>query len=704
MIRGRLKQWVGGHPALSALVDFIRAQMSKPVPRGLSWLYTAGTVAAFFFAFQFFTGFLLLMVYVPDEKLAYGSVQAIEHKVPLGALVRQMHAWGASFIVIVLAVHVVKVLWHGSYKRPRELTWVAGFLLQVLTLGFCLSGYLLPWNQLGFWATKVAVGAADSVPVIGEALKGFACGGADVSGATLGRFFALHVLLLPLTLVVLLGVHLGLVIRLGITPRTSVPEEELLGHKGALDLHGSEPFFPRQVYRELLVLNVGFALLVTAAVYLPWELGEPKSSTTPEGIKPEWYFLSIYQFLKYFDNDLYAYLPFLEGIEKRFGLTPEFIGIAFINLVGFLLFCLPFLDRGKERKITRRPIFATVTMIVIGGVVVLGVLGYVSERRVSFMGEVYQFSPKGYPRRVPASEVVPSPAGAEPGSVALATPPEPAAAGGASHRTDGLLPGGTCGSAGCHEEQLAEWKGSIHDQNEVDCKGCHGGLDTKPPEILREGETPETFAHATIKRKKSGDAARPAKKEIPDFCGKCHESVRGAFSPLHLEKPPEGQGARSCVTCHANHAVLEAGDVTYDAKDAYTDAADPRERPFQAARARFRQVEEDIALAGEKLSRLEKTGFPVAAFREELERARDPKLKELRHLVHGLDGEEENLASRVTELREAIALTSGDIEKALRRDDGRGTLVAGVWVVAGVLSGLVLLRLRSLNGPDSSTA
>ena len=152
-----LSRWTQEQTALRDFTEFVRSQAQKLVPSRLSWLYTAGTVAAFFFAVQFVTGFLLLTTYVPDERMAFRSVANIEHRVPLGYLVRQMHAWGASFIVIVLLAHVFKVLWHGSYKRPREFTWVVGFLLLSVTLGFCLSGYLLPWNQLGYWATNVAV-------------------------------------------------------------------------------------------------------------------------------------------------------------------------------------------------------------------------------------------------------------------------------------------------------------------------------------------------------------------------------------------------------------------------------------------------------------------------------------------------------------------------------------------------------------------
>ena len=183
--------WLEERAGFVSCLEGLRRQAAKPVPTGLSWVYTMGTLAAFFFALQFVTGFLLTMVYVPDESLAFSSVQSLEHEVSLGWLIRQMHAWGASFIIIALIFHVFQVLWHGSYKRPREFTWFVGFVLLILTLAFCLSGYLLPWSQLSFWATRVAVEAVDSVPLVGEHLKSLICGGPDVSGRTLGRFFSL---------------------------------------------------------------------------------------------------------------------------------------------------------------------------------------------------------------------------------------------------------------------------------------------------------------------------------------------------------------------------------------------------------------------------------------------------------------------------------------------------------------------------------
>jgi quinol-cytochrome oxidoreductase complex cytochrome b subunit len=475
-------------------------QAGKPVPTRLSWLYTTGALALFFFALQFFTGCLLLTLYVPEETLAFKSVQTIEYHARLGWLIRQMHSWGASFIIVVLVLHMLKVVWYGSYKRPREFTWFVGMLLLGVSMLFCFSGYLLPWNQLAFWATRVGLGAVDSFPVIGSTLKELICGGEDVSGATLGRFFALHVVILPLLLLALVGYHLALITWKGISPKTTVTDEIELGNKAALAKGGSEPFFPRQVYRDLIACSLGFALLVTFATWWPWHLGEPADRFgTPDGIKPEWYFLPMYQFLKYFDDNLYSALPFL----RSWGVDPAFLGVLTINGVALVLFLLPVIDRGKERKITRRPIFAVLAFLLFLGVFGMGFLGYISE--TTRWG--YHFSSKGYPERVeePGKEAAgEGQAGEEAGSAgddpgkdgseegggggpaeeeeSQEEAPEDEAIVTPGLRQDGLPDGGTCGSCHKHEKPLEKWTESVHHAAGVQCVDCHGGIDTAPPE------------------------------------------------------------------------------------------------------------------------------------------------------------------------------------------------------------------------------
>ena len=550
-----MKAWLLDRSGAERLLSLAGEQALKPVPTRLSWLYTTGALALFFFAIQFFTGCLLLTVYVPEETLAFKSVQTIEYHARLGWLIRQMHSWGASFIIVVLLLHILKVLWYGTYKRPREFTWFVGMLLLGLSMTFCFSGYLLPWNDLSFWATRVSLDAVKSLPLVGEPLKELICGGKDVSGATLGRFFALHVVILPLLLLAFIGYHLALITWKGISPKTTVTEEIELGNKAALAKVGSEPFFPRQVYRDLIACNLGFALLVTFATWWPWDLRVPADTfNTPDHIKPEWYFLPMYQFLKYFDDNLYAALPFLKG-----RVDPAFLGVLTINVIGLALFLLPVLDRSKERKITRRPVFATIAFLLFLGVIGMGVLGHVSEG--DHWG--YRFSSKGYPTRLEKAENPPADAaeGAEEkGTSEEALPGNEEGGGGGpgededdeaaeddgegaatpvSSRGDGLADGGTCVT--CHDDEHEEWTGSVHHAGGVQCVNCHGGIDTMPPEQflaaleqLFEADEEELRAAAEEEAEKEREKEREKEKKERE---KEKKDEKPANKPAEEEKP-----------------------------------------------------------------------------------------------------------------------------------------------------------------------
>ena len=193
---------------IKMLIDFIdlrwggRDLYSKELngyllPRNVNAWYALGAVLVALFELQIITGILLLMFYVPDAEKAFASVQYIVNEVPFGWLFRMLHAIGANVIVIALLLHMLSVLFMGSYKGRREFTWLSGFIIFNLTMGLCLTGYLLPWSQLSFWATTVATDAAGAIPVVGDYLVEFLRGGPTVSNQTLGRFFALHVVGMP---------------------------------------------------------------------------------------------------------------------------------------------------------------------------------------------------------------------------------------------------------------------------------------------------------------------------------------------------------------------------------------------------------------------------------------------------------------------------------------------------------------------------
>src|SRR5512143_2452131 len=204
-MRKRIVDWVD---LRLGVMDILEQNLTKYLlPRNINVWYTLGAVLITLFMVQFASGILLLIHYVPDQAQGFRSVNRLMNEVPFGWLIRYLHVAGSNMIVIALLLHMLSVLFMKSYYRPRELTWLSGFLLFNTSFGLCLTGYLLPWSQLSFWATSVATDAAGAVPFIGDQVVRFLRGGAMVSDVTLGRFFAMHVMGLPLLLGLLVGFH-----------------------------------------------------------------------------------------------------------------------------------------------------------------------------------------------------------------------------------------------------------------------------------------------------------------------------------------------------------------------------------------------------------------------------------------------------------------------------------------------------------------
>jgi cytochrome b6 len=277
---------------------------------------------------------LLSLFYKPSPDQAFESVQAIMTEVDFGWLIRSVHSWGANLIIGVLYLHVLTTYIMRAYRRPREFTWVTGVLLLAVFLAFGFSGYLLPWNQLAFFATRVGTALVGVVPVVGDDLLLVARGGENVTGDTLSRFYALHVAILPLLTVGLLGIHLYLVQQHGM----SVPERAAQ-RAGGSDRVPSMSFVPDFLLRDAVGWYLAMAMLAALAAIAPWELGEKADpfGSAPEGIKPEWYFLFMFQTLK----KLPAHIVGLEG---------EMLGVLFFGFCGFVLIAIPFLDRGRRSR------------------------------------------------------------------------------------------------------------------------------------------------------------------------------------------------------------------------------------------------------------------------------------------------------------------------------------------------------------------
>ena len=192
----------------------------RKIPK-INWAYTLGSATLFAMVIQIVTGILLTLYYVPDPQLAYASVSYITNELPFGWLIRGLHHWGASAMVLLVILHMVRVIIYGAYKYPREFTWITGVALLLLTFAFGFTGYLLPWDQRAYWATVVGTQIGEVTPVVGDTLRSVMLGGEEISGLTLSRFFGAHVWVLPSVLLLLVGIHLYLVIRNGIT---SVPK------------------------------------------------------------------------------------------------------------------------------------------------------------------------------------------------------------------------------------------------------------------------------------------------------------------------------------------------------------------------------------------------------------------------------------------------------------------------------------------------
>ena len=323
--------WLDERLDLSGVRHFI-AEKGVPVHTQKIWYYLGG-MTLFLFGVQIFTGILLLLYYRPSTSEAFESVQFIVTQVQFGWLIRNIHSWSANLLVALAFAHFFSVFFLKSYRKPRELTWVTGILLLFLMLGFGFSGYLLPWNELSFFATKVGTGIAGAVPVVGHFTLRLLRGGDDVTGVTLSRFYGLHVAVLPALTTALVAVHLLFVQRQGMSVPIKIEKRVKAGERLP-----QMPFFPNYVLRDVLAWYVVIAVLVVLAAFYPWELGKKADpfAVVPAGIRPEWYFLATFHTLKLLPSHILGF----EG---------ERVGVVGFGLVAIVLVMVPFLDRRASR-------------------------------------------------------------------------------------------------------------------------------------------------------------------------------------------------------------------------------------------------------------------------------------------------------------------------------------------------------------------
>jgi ubiquinol-cytochrome c reductase cytochrome b subunit len=349
----RLCDWLDERSGYRALVD---AALGEPVPGGARVAYVFGSALAFLFVLQVTTGLLLAAFYAPSVSSAWAAVAYIQQEVTLGWFVRGLHADGASAMIILVIAHLLQVTIYGAYRRPRELNWYVGLLMMACLLAFALTGYLLPWDQKGYWATQVATSLLGATPAVGPWLKALVQGGPEYGNLTLAHFFTLHVVALPALLTLLLVAHLALFRRHGVTPGWRASAEELRAR--------AQPFWPHQLLYDFLAMAVVLGVLVAAIVRSHgMSLEAPADPTAAYDARPEWYFLPLYQLLKYFPGRL------------------EIVGAVGAPLVaGGLLVLLPLADRGPERRPSARTPFIGAVVLLLLGVAALGVRAELADR------------------------------------------------------------------------------------------------------------------------------------------------------------------------------------------------------------------------------------------------------------------------------------------------------------------------------------
>ena len=353
------KNWLIGRFGIESVIDFARKK-TVPAHKHSLWYYFGG-ITLTLFIMQIVTGFLLLFYYRPMPEVAHDSIVAIMTEVPYGWLIRSIHSWAANLMVASVLIHFFSTMLMRAYRLPREFTWVTGMIMLLITLTMGFSGYLLPWNELSFFATKVGTGLARKVPIVGKYIFYLLRGTENISGETLTRFFGLHVCILPLLLGTTLAIHIWLIQAHGMSVPISIEK------RNTNPKRRETPFFPNFFYRDMISSLTVFGIVVTLAVLLPKEIGRKADllAPAPAGLKPEWFFVFLFQTLKYIPSKIL----FIDG---------EVCGIVIIGLAVILLFLVPILDR-RARKGDIGRLFTAIAILLIVYFLGLTIIGYLAE-------------------------------------------------------------------------------------------------------------------------------------------------------------------------------------------------------------------------------------------------------------------------------------------------------------------------------------
>jgi ubiquinol-cytochrome c reductase cytochrome b subunit len=415
----------------------VKSFLYEDIPASAGWHQIIGSMALFFFVIQVFTGALLAFNYAPTPGEAYNSVKYIMTEVTGGALIRGLHHWGASMMLIIVVLHMIQVFIYGAYKKPREATWMVGVTLLLITLGFGLTGYLLPWDNRAYWGTVVTTQIASQAPIAGPYLLRLLGSQGAVGNVTFSRFYALHTVLLPPLTIILIGIHIYLVRKHGVAaaPGDTAPKRK---------------FFPEQVFKDTVGVAIAFIILFVMAIVAKVPLERLADPTDTAYIpRPEWYFLFLFQFLKFFKGPL------------------EVVGSVVLPGVAVLtLFLIPFIDRGPMLRLGKRT-FA-IAFVVLAAIAWTGLTtaAVVTTPKNQESADDTETPATETPEAAPAS----SPAASAP----IANSQEP--------------------NAGAPAPQLAAWQRLIPEEltglgifKKQGCLGCHPGAGQKGigPDLTR---------------------------------------------------------------------------------------------------------------------------------------------------------------------------------------------------------------------------
>jgi len=349
--------WEKGLAKRLPIIGLMYDTLMIPTPKNLNWMWIWGIVLVFCLVLQIVTGIILVMHYTPHVDLAFASVEHIMRNVNGGWAIRYIHQNGASLFFIAVYLHIFRGLYYGSYKAPREITWIIGMLIYVLMMGTAFMGYVLPWGQMSFWGATVITGLFGAIPFIGDALQTWLLGGPSVDNATLNRFLSLHYLL-PFVILGLVIVHVWAFHTTGNNNPTGVEVRRTSKKEAEAD---TLPFWPYFVIKDLFALAVILVGFFAVVGFIPNYLGHPDNYieanplVTPSHIVPEWYFLPFYAILRAFDSEVWIviFFNFISGGIIR----ADFFGVVMMFGAIVVMALAPWLDTSSVRSGRYRPMF-----------------------------------------------------------------------------------------------------------------------------------------------------------------------------------------------------------------------------------------------------------------------------------------------------------------------------------------------------------